>query len=150
MSSTSRLAIFSQLLGGLFASVALFGFFWMNFTSSGGLIPVFAIVTAGTLAFARQKGDAVLAVLSEIHRVLPDASPAVWLFAAVALGTTLRIFVATLFPPTPLGNWNADMVTYLDLAHRLVDGMDYVAPEGRANWPPGLPLVLALLLPVFG
>ena len=142
--------MFSQTLGGLFAAVALFGFLWMNFTSSAGLVPAFAIVTIATLVAARQTGDAVLAVSSRVQRALPEAPPAVWLFAAVGLGITLRILLAMLFPAIPLGNWNVDMIRYLDLAHKLADGMDYATPEGRAFWAPGLPLALALLLPAFG
>jgi hypothetical protein len=65
MSTTSRLAMFSQVLGGLFAAVVLFGFLWTNINGSGGLIPAFAIVCAATLAFARQKGDALLADLRQ-------------------------------------------------------------------------------------
>jgi hypothetical protein len=114
------------------------------------LIPVFAIVSAVMLTVARQKGDTALAVPSNVRRVLPSASPAVWLFGAVVLGISLRIFVAMLFPPIPFGNWNPDMLRYWDLAQRLADGRDYTTPEGPAQWPPGLPLVLALLLPVFG
>jgi hypothetical protein len=151
MSTASRLTMFSQVLGGLFAAVAVFSFLWMNFISNAGFIPVIAIVTAATLAVARQKGDVVLVVSSRVHRALPDAPPMVWLFAAVALGITLRILLAILFPAIPLGNWNMDMIRYWDLAHKLVDGLDYATPEeGRAFWAPGLPLALALLLPVFG
>src|SRR6266850_6905474 len=150
MNTAFRLAMLSQVLGGFFAAVALFGFLWMSFNASGGFIPAFAIVTAATLAVARQKGDAVLAVLYNVHRVLPAASPGAWFFGTVVLGATVRIFMATLFPAIPLGNWNWDMIRYLDLAHKLEGGMDYATPEGRAFWAPGLPLALALLLPVFG
>jgi len=150
MSRTSRLAVFSQVLGGFFAAMALFGFLWTNINGSGGLIPAFAIVCAAMLVFARQKGDAVLAAVFSVHRVLPAASPGVWLFGTVLLGIILRIFVATVFPPIPLANWNYDMLRYWDLAHNLANGMDYTTQEGRAYWPPGLPLALALLLPVFG
>ena len=150
MSTTSRLAVFSQVLGGFFAAVVLFGFLWMNFTGSGALIPAFAIVSAATLAVARYKGDKVLAALFSVHRVLPAASPGVWLFGTVVLGITLRIFVVMLYPTKPVENWSYDMLRYLDLARKLADGIDYDSPQGRAFWPPGLPLMVALLLPVFG
>ena len=150
MRTTARLAMISQVLGGSFVAIAFFGFLWMNIPGGGGWIPVFAIVSAAMLAVARQKGNTALAVLSNVRRILPSASPAVWLFGAVVLGISLRIFVAMLFPPVPSGNWNLDMLRYWDLAHKLVEGMDYTTPEGRANWPPGLPLVLVLLLPAFG
>jgi Dolichyl-phosphate-mannose-protein mannosyltransferase len=150
MSTTSRLAVFSQVLGGFFAAVVLFGFLWTNINGGGGLIPAFAIVCAAALAVARQKGNAVLAAVFSVHRVLPTASPGIWLLGTVVLGIILRIFVTTLYPATPLANWNYDMLRYLDLAHKLADGADYDSPQGRAFWPPGLPLALALLLPVFG
>lgn len=150
MSTTARLAMLSQVLGGFFVTVVLFGFLWMNINGSVGLIPAFAIVVAATLAAARQKGDAVLAALFRVHRVLPAASPGIWLLGTVVLGITLRIFVTTLYPATSLANWNYDMLRYLDLAHKLADGIDYDSPQGRAFWPPGLPLAMSLLLPVFG
>jgi dolichyl-phosphate-mannose-protein mannosyltransferase len=150
MSTISRLTMFSQVLGGSFAAMALFGIFWMNINGGARLIPAFAIVSAATLMVARLKGDAVLAVSSRVRRALPDAPSAVWLFAAVVLGIILRILLAMLFPAIPQGNWNADMIRYWDLAHRLVDGVEYATREGQAYWPPGLPLTLAVLLPVFG
>jgi len=142
--------MFSQVLGGLFAAMAIFGFLWMNIGGSAGLIPAFAIVSAATLAGARMTGDVVLALSSKAQRALPDAPPALWLFAALLLGIALRILVAMLFPPIPNGNWNPDMLRYFDLAQKLADGMDYGTPEGRAYWPPGLPLALALPLALFG
>ena len=129
------------------------GAIWLSldeFYQQRRFVPAFAIVTIATLVAARQTGDAVLAVSSRVQRALPEAPPAVWLFAAVGLGITLRILLAMLFPAIPLGNWNVDMIRYLDLAHKLADGMDYATPEGRAFWAPGLPLALALLLPAFG
>src|SRR5271166_6071589 len=150
MSTTPRLAVFSQVVGGFFAVVVLFGFLWTNFTGSGALIPAFAIISAATLAAARYKGNAVLAALFSVHRVLPAASPGVWLFGTVVLGITLRIFVVMLYPANPVENWSYDMLRYLDLARKLADGIEYNSPQGRAFWPPGLPLMLALLLPVFG
>src|SRR5882762_7315600 len=119
MNTTSRLVMFSRVLGGFFAAMVIFGFFWMNIAGSAKLIPAFAIVSAATLAVARMKGDMVLAWSSRAHRALPDAPPVVWLFAAVALGITLRIFVAILFPPIPNANWNLDMLRYFDLAQKL-------------------------------
>jgi len=150
MRTTSRLAMFPQLLGGFFTVVVLFGFLWTNIGGGSGFIPAFAIVCAATLAVARQKGHAVLAALFRVHNVLPAASPEAWLSGTIVLGIILRIFVATLYSGTSLGNWNYDMLRYWDLAHKLADGMDYDSPQGRAFWPPGLPLALALLLPVFG
>src|SRR5215469_1175759 len=149
MSTSTRLAVFSRALGGFFVVVVLFGYFWINITGSGGLIPAVAILSAATLAVARYKGDQVLAALFSVHRVLPPASPGVWLFGTIMLGITLRIFVAALYPATPMENWNYDMLAYLDLAHKLVDGMNYDS-LGRAFWPPGLPLMMAVLLPLFG
>jgi Dolichyl-phosphate-mannose-protein mannosyltransferase len=150
MSTTPRLAMFSHVLGGFFAAVVLFGFLWMNITGSSALIPAFAILLAATLAVARYNGDTALAALFSVRRVLPAASPGLWLVGTIALGITLRIFVAALYPATPQDNWNGDMLRYLDLAHKIAGGMDYDSLEGRAFWPPGLPLALALLLPVFG
>src|ERR1700739_2770436 len=120
MSTTTRLAVFSRGLGGFFVVVVLFGYLWMNITGSGGLIPAVAILSFATLAVARYKGDKVLAALFSVHRVLPATSPGVWLFGIVVLGITLRIFVATVYPATPMENWNYDMLAYLDLAHKLV------------------------------
>src|SRR5438067_13207731 len=143
MSTTPRLAMFSQVLGSSFAAVALFGFLWMNFSGPGGLIALFAIVSAAMLAGAWWKGEAILALLCSIRRVLPSASPGVWLCGVILLGTALRIWIIVLFPATPMQNWNGDMVSYWDLAHKLVNGEDYASPAGRAYWPPGLPFVVA-------
>jgi hypothetical protein len=143
-------AMLSQVLGGSFAAVALFGFLWMNFTGSSGHVAAFALVSVVTLAVARWKGGSILAELSGIRCLLPTASPTVWLSSAVVLGLALRILVMMLFPAIPMHNWNLDHVRYWDLAHKLVDGADYDEPEGRAYWPPGLPLAVAALLPLFG
>jgi hypothetical protein len=146
MSTAARLAMFSQVLGGSLAALAVFGFLWMNIPASGGLVPLSAAFSVVALAVARQKGDVILNILFRVHRFLPLWSPEMWLLWIVMLGLSLRLFAALLFPAILV----SDSVRYLDLAQKLADGIDYAAPEGRAFWPPGLPLALAPFLRVFG
>ena len=150
MTNPARFAGFSQFLGVAFAAVALFGFCWMNFTGTGHWVVVFAVVCAAILALARWKGGAVLARLFGLGRVLPTISPGIWLSGAIVLGLAIRLWAIRAFPAIPMQNWNLDMVRYWDLTHKLLNGAGYSAPEGRAFWPPGLPLMLAVLLPLFG
>jgi hypothetical protein len=146
MSTAARLAMFSQVLGGSLAALAVFGFLWMNIPASGGLVPLSAAFSVVALAVARQKGDVILNILFRVHRFLPLWSPEMWLLWIVMLGLSLRLFAALLFPAILV----SDSVRYLDLAQKLADGIDYAAPEGGAFWPPGLPLALAPFLRVFG
>src|SRR5215468_6135620 len=100
MNRISRFAVLSQLLGGFFVTVVIFGFLWTNIGGSGGLTLAFAVVCIATLVFARRKGDAVLAALFSVHRVLPAVSPWGWFLGIVVLGITLRVFVITVYPAT--------------------------------------------------
>src|SRR5271168_1679292 len=146
LTGVTRLTVVSQGLGASFAAVALFGFFWMNFPASRASLPIYMLAVALLLAIAWQRGDAILAFLSRSHPVLPTLPPTVWFSGALLLGVALRVVAATAFPAKLV----SDDAHYLDLAHELANGLDYAAPEGRAYWPPGLPLALAPLLPVFG
>jgi len=142
----TRPLVLSQVLGATFAAISLFAFQWMNSAPGGWLIPVFAVVTAITLAVAWQKSDAVRVLLARIQRVMPSRPGLAWLLGTVALGLTVRLVVAAAFPAKLV----SDSEQYLDLAHSLAQGLDYSAPEGRAYWPPGLPLATAPLLLLFG
>lgn len=133
-------------MGGAFCGIAIFAFFWMNIPGSGRLVAVYAIATLLILAIARQKGDSVIAALGRWRSNGFCGSPAGWLAGIMILGLGLRLLVAWLYPAAP----QSDSLRYLALAHQLASGEAYAAPEGRAFWPPGLPLALAGLLPLFG
>lgn len=60
----------------------------------------------------------------------------------LAGGIALRLIVALTLSPQP----TSDARTYLALAHQLIQTGSYGSPGARAYWPPGLPLVLALLM----
>jgi hypothetical protein len=144
--TTARLNSISQILGGALSATMIFGFLWMNSPGSVYLVPLFAVVTVVFLIIARKKGDAVLATLRKIGPALPAGSPIVWLLLIIFLGLALRVGIALAFPAVLV----SDPVSYLDLAHKLAAGMPYAEPNGRAFWPPGLPLALAALLPLAG
>lgn len=142
----ARLIVFSQVMAGSFAAVALFGYLWLNIAGDRRLIALFAAIVAATLTIARLRGDAILASLRKAGRFVPGASPTLWFFSAIALGVALRIAAVEAFPAA----YTSDAATYFELAHRLAGGLDYAAPQGRAYWPPGLPLLLAALMIAFG
>jgi hypothetical protein len=141
-----RPIVLSQVLGGIFAATALFALQWMKLSCPGWLVPVPAAVSAIVLTIAWHKGDVARALLGRSLRFVPTSPGWAWALGTILLGIGLRILVATVFP----AHLVSDSEHYFELAHKLVTGQDYADPTGRAFYPPGLPLALALLLGVFG
>jgi len=127
-------------LGIIFGLIALVGLLWMNFAGSNRLVPFEALgACALLLAIMRLfgRGDPV-ARAGAFARVSP--------LAIVALGLLLRIGFAAVYAPTP----SSDAAAYMHLADALAAGREYVQPQGRAYWPPGLPLAFAPFRLVLG
>ena len=142
-----KLGSTSRYWGGLFVVIALFGFQWMSVEGgSAWLCIVYALITAVIAAAACRWGDRARALLWRLGPPLPRLPAGVWIIAIILLGMALRVWVALAFP----AELRSDPAAYAHLAQELVDGRPYSAPEGRAFWPPGLPLALAPLLILFG
>ena len=143
----SKLGSTSRYWGALFVVIALFGFQWMSV--DGGrvwLCTVYALIVAVIASAAWRFGDRARALLWRLGSLLPQLPVSVWIIAIIVLGGVLRVWVALVFP----AELRSDPAAYAHLAQELVDGQPYSAPEGRAYWPPGLPLALMPLLILFG
>ncbi len=72
-----------------------------------------------------------------------------WCVTSIAVGVALRLLWCLVFPPQQA----SDGAVYFELAGKLAHGDAYFIPGplgGYAFWPPGLPLLLAPLVALFG
>lgn len=95
-------------------------------------------ITALAAFLAWRAREPVLARLGERLAQVPRGR---WLAAVLIAGLLLRLGWALAFPAPQ----TSDAGTYFQLAARLARGDSYVTPLSgtRAEWPPGLPLLLA-------
>lgn len=71
-----------------------------------------------------------------------------WVLGCLLLGVILR-FVGVVIAPD-FESLFSDSAAYWDLAQKLAAGEPYDHERGRSFWPPGLPLLLAPFIAIFG
>jgi hypothetical protein len=143
----NTLPVFSRSLGLTFIVFPLFGLLWTNVSGDWQIVAICALITVGLIIIANWQGNSILfKIRFAVQNIISLWEPRRWLIFSLGLGILLRLAVAICFPAVLV----SDHVFYLDLAHRLSAGLDYAAPQGRAYWPPGVPLIMAGLLPIFG
>jgi 4-amino-4-deoxy-L-arabinose transferase-like glycosyltransferase len=148
-----RLVLAAFLLVTLQALFAVVKLSWeLALPGREGMGMVVALVlTALAAIFAWRGREPVLARLGRLGERLvhlPRISRGRWLAGVLVAGLLLRLGWALAFPAPQ----TSDAGTYFTLAARLASGEPYVTPLSgtRAEWPPGLPLLLAGVFQLVG
>ncbi len=123
----------------VFSAIALFGFLWMNFTTSARVDLAYVVIVIGLLfaarAIALRSGP-----LAQAQRVGAPIGLARYVPAAIVLlGIALRIAFGIRYQAA----FTSDYATYRQLTEAILAGHPYHAAEGFAYWPPGLPFLFA-------
>jgi 4-amino-4-deoxy-L-arabinose transferase-like glycosyltransferase len=105
-------------------------------------------VAALAAVFLWKAREPVLARLEPVAARLAAVPRGRWLAGILLLGLALRLAWALAFPV----DQTSDAETYFDLGAQLARGEAYVTPNSgtRAEWPPGLPFLLALTFRLVG
>jgi 4-amino-4-deoxy-L-arabinose transferase-like glycosyltransferase len=115
-----------------------------------GLGIVFSLGVASLAAFVLWKArEPVLARLEPVAARLARVPRSRWLAGVLLLGLALRLAWVLAFP---VDRQTSDAGTYFNLGAQLASGEAYVTPNSgtRAEWPPGLPFLLALTFQLVG
>lgn len=145
-----RLVLAAFLLVTLQALFAVVKLSWeLALPGSAGLGTAVALVLTVLVAFlAWRAREPILARLERLGEKLVRVPRGRWLAAVLIAGIVLRLAWVLIFPAPQ----TSDAGTYFQLGARLARGDPYVTPFSgtRAEWPPGLPLLLAGVFQVVG
>lgn len=106
------------------------------------------VLTAIVALLAWRAREPILARLELLGERLAGVPRGRWLAAVLIAGLLLRLAWVLIFPAPQ----TSDAGTYFELGARLARGEPYVTPISgtRAEWPPGLPLLLAGVFEIVG
>lgn len=149
--SPGRLVLAAFLLVGLEALFAVPELSWeLAVPGRDALGTALALLVATLAAFflwrARERLQARLEPVAARLARVPRGR---WLAGVLLLGLALRLAWVLAFP---VEQQTSDADTYFDLGAQLARGEAYITPDSgtRAEWPPGLPLLLALAFRIVG
>jgi len=144
----TMLRIVWGLLGSYIILAALFRSQWLsnNIPETTVVVSIFITFIVVILIWMLRRPIAIR--LERTTALVSTINIQYWVSGCLLIGVILRLGGVAIAPD--FDSLFSDSAAYWDLAQKLAAGDPYDHARGRSFWPPGLPLLLAPLIAIFG